>query len=61
MVNMTQRPEGTRANRLLAALSPAAYGRIAPHLVPAQLTLGQVLQESGATIRNVYFPTTAIA
>jgi len=60
VATVTQPKDGPRANRLLAALTPTAYSRIAPHLVLAPLRLGEVLQESGTTIRSVYFPTTAI-
>ncbi len=47
-------------NRLLAALDPAAFERLAPHLEPAPLALGQVLHQPGSRMRHVYFPTTAI-
>jgi CRP-like cAMP-binding protein len=35
-------------------------GRWRPQLEVVELRLGQVLQESGATVSHVYFPTTAI-
>jgi CRP-like cAMP-binding protein len=47
-------------NRLLAALDAAAFERLAPHLEPAPLALGQVLHQPGTRMRHVYFPTTAI-
>jgi CRP-like cAMP-binding protein len=49
-----------RQNRLLAALPDAELQRWRPLLEPADLPLGQVLYESGATLSHVYFPTTAI-
>lgn len=49
-----------RQNRLLAALPDAAWRRWLPQLEPMDLSLGQVLYESGDTPSHVYFPTTAI-
>jgi hypothetical protein len=44
-------------NRLLAALSPADFSLLAPHLKDISLTpLGDVLQEAGEPIKYVYFP-----
>ena len=43
-------------NRLLAALPPAEFALLAPHLVETTLDRGAVLQESGLPIRRVYFP-----
>jgi CRP-like cAMP-binding protein len=42
-------------NLLLAALAPEALERVAPHLHPMELISGDVLQESGAPIEQVYF------
>ncbi len=47
-------------NHLLAALPAADYDRLAPHLEPIPLRLGDVLYESGGHLRYVYFPTTSI-
>ena len=47
---------GHRANRLLAALEPDDFGRLAPHLEALQLAAGRVLYESGDPIRHAYFP-----
>jgi CRP-like cAMP-binding protein len=47
-------------NHLLAALPASDYDRIAPHLEPIPLGLGDVLYESGGHLRYVYFPTTSI-
>ena len=49
-----------RQNQLLAALPDDEWQRWQPHLELAQLPLGTVLYESGGTLKNVYFPTTAI-
>ena len=48
------------ANDLLTSLPPAEWARIVPELEAAELPLGKVLYESGATMSHVYFPTTAI-
>jgi CRP-like cAMP-binding protein len=47
-------------NRLLDALPAGDYERLAPHLELVSMKLGEVLYESGDTLRHVYFPTTAI-
>jgi CRP-like cAMP-binding protein len=47
-------------NQLLDALPASDYGRIAAHLELISLGLGDVLYESGAKLRYVYFPTTSI-
>ncbi|WP_420995019.1 Crp/Fnr family transcriptional regulator [Cupriavidus sp. 30B13] len=47
-------------NHLLAVLPEAEWARIAPHMVPVDLSLGQVLYESGGRMNHVYFPATAI-
>ena len=49
-----------RQNLLLAALPGDEWQRWKPHLESVQLPLGEVLYESGGTLSNVYFPTTAI-
>jgi CRP-like cAMP-binding protein len=49
-----------RTNHLLAALPVLQWQRWLPHLEPVELSLGQVLSESCATLSHVYFPTTAI-
>jgi CRP-like cAMP-binding protein len=51
---------GPKANHLLAALPEAEYARWLPQLELVELTLGQVLYESGGELEHVYFPTTAI-
>jgi CRP-like cAMP-binding protein len=47
-------------NHLLSVLPAADWARIAPHLVPVDMTLGQVVYESGSRLDHVYFPTNAI-
>ena len=47
-------------NRLLAALPPPEWERIASHLQLVTLPLGKVLYESGDALAHVYFPTNSI-
>jgi len=47
-------------NHLLAALPHAESQRWLPHLESVDLSLGEVIYESGTTLGYVYFPTTAI-
>ena len=47
-------------NHLLAALPDAEWQRWKPQLELIDLPLGQVLYESGSTLKHVYFPITAI-
>ena len=47
-------------NHLLAALPADAFERLAPHLEPVEMRLGDVLYESGEQLHHVFFPTTAI-
>ena len=53
-------PLDPKTNHLLAALPNADLQRWLPLLEWVELPLGQVLYESGNTLRHVYFPTTAI-
>jgi CRP-like cAMP-binding protein len=48
-------------NRLLAALPPEEFERVAPHLELVAMQLGEMLYEPGEQLKNAYFPTTAIA
>jgi CRP-like cAMP-binding protein len=48
------------ANRLLATLPRAAYGRLLPELEPVTLEFGEVLYEPGDPIRHVYFPNDSL-
>ena len=47
-------------NHLLAVLPQTESQRWLPLLEPVDLSLGEVLYESGIALRHVYFPTTAI-
>jgi CRP-like cAMP-binding protein len=49
-----------RQNWLLAALADAEWERVAPHLQPVAMRLGEVLFDSGGKPSHVYFPSTAI-
>jgi CRP-like cAMP-binding protein len=49
-----------RMNQLLASLPEAEWQRWLPSLEAVELSLGQVLYESGVAMSHVYFPTTAI-
>ncbi len=49
-----------RQNQLLAVLPADIYKRLSGYLEPAPMRLGDVLYESGAQMRSVYFPTTSI-
>jgi CRP-like cAMP-binding protein len=53
-------PTEPSQNQLLRALRPAELGHWLPLLEVADLPLGTVLYEPGATLSHVYFPTTAI-
>ena len=53
-------PQSPNQNHLLAALPTAEFERLAPHLEPVEMLLGDVLYESGGLLQHVYFPTTAI-
>jgi CRP-like cAMP-binding protein len=48
--------QGSRRNHLLASLPPADLALLTPHLKDIVLTQGDVLQEQGETISEVYFP-----
>lgn len=53
---MHNEPRPPNKNHILASLPPEDYERIAHHLVPVQLTHGQIVQEAGEPIEYVYFP-----
>ncbi|MFT4511107.1 Crp/Fnr family transcriptional regulator [Caballeronia sp. 15711] len=50
----------SQMNYLLAALPPDERERVAPHLSPVSMKLGQVVYEPGDHLSHVYLPTTAI-
>jgi len=47
-------------NHLLAALPAAEFERLAAHLEPVILPLGEMLYEPGAQLQHAYFPVSAI-
>jgi CRP-like cAMP-binding protein len=47
-------------NRILESLSEGAYAALRPHFEIVESPRGEVLAETGAPIRNVYFPHTSI-
>ncbi len=53
-------PSDPKSNHLLAALPDAEWKRWKPQLEVVDLSLGQVLYESGSIESHVTFPTTAI-
>ena len=52
--------EDHRANRLLARLPPAGFARLAPHLEVVPLAAREILVETGAALRQVYFPHSGV-
>lgn len=50
----------SKRNHILAALPVEDGVRLLPGLERVQMPLGQVVHESGDSLRHVYFPTTAI-
>ena len=55
-----QPPHSPNQNHLLAALPTAEFERLAKHLEPVAMSLGQILYEPGSQLQHAYFPTTAI-
>lgn len=53
-------PHSPNQNHLLAALPTAEFERLAKHLEPVTMPLGQILYEPGSQLQHAYFPTTAI-
>src|SRR5215212_258878 len=47
-------------NHLLASLPAADFERLAAHLEPVSLPLGEMLYEPGAQLQHAYFPTSAV-
>jgi hypothetical protein len=45
-----------QGNRLLGAMEAAGLVRIAPHLEPVVLKLGDVVCEAGGVLKHAYFP-----
>ena len=61
---MAQRSNGAalppERNQILAALPQIERERLFPHLRHVALPLGMVIYESGARLRDIYFPTNSI-
>ena len=53
-------PRRSVDNRLLAALPPADYARVQPHLQPITFALGDLVYDAGGPQDFLYFPTTAV-
>ena len=51
-----EQPLSVGRNRLLAALRPSERTSLEPHLEEVPLSQGQVLQEQGRDIEQIYFP-----
>lgn len=49
-----------RQNHLLNALPVDEYERLFPHMERVQLSLGEVIYESGGELHHAYFPSTCI-
>ncbi|CAB3744456.1 hypothetical protein LMG24238_07275 [Paraburkholderia sediminicola] len=52
--------DNRNGNHLLAVLDESEWARVAPHLVPVDMSLGQVIYEAGDRLNHVYFPATSI-
>ena len=59
-MQMIQKLNFGRQNRILGALSPHDLALIGPHLVPVELKMRQRLQDPNRSIANVYFPHSGI-
>ena len=53
-------PASPFQNHLLAALLPAEFDRLSPHLGLVAMRLGEILYEPGGQMQHAYFPTTSI-
>jgi CRP-like cAMP-binding protein len=56
----SRKKDGRAANRLLAALPGKEYQHLLPEMEEVNLTFGDILFESGDSIRHVYFPNNSI-
>lgn len=54
------REDHRSGNHLLRVLDEDEWARIAPYVVPDNLTLGEVIYEAGDRLDHVYFPVTSI-
>jgi CRP-like cAMP-binding protein len=57
---MSDTAQPLNENRLLAALPREEYERLAPHLQPVSLNLGQALFRPNEQVQHVHFLTTAV-
>ena len=53
-------PASPNQNHLLAALLPAEFERLSPHLGLVPMRLGEILYEPGGQMQHAFFPTTSI-
>jgi CRP-like cAMP-binding protein len=53
-------PHNPHQNRLLAALPPAEFERLSPHLELVPMLLGEMIYDPGEQLQHAYFLTTAI-
>jgi len=53
-------PHSPNQNHILAALPPAEFESLLPHLELVPMRLGEILYEPGGQLQYAYFPTTAI-
>jgi CRP-like cAMP-binding protein len=59
-MSSSQRGDKVQGNRLLGAMEEASRARIAPHLEPVVLNLGDVVCEAGGILKHAYFPQGAV-
>jgi CRP-like cAMP-binding protein len=60
VMSKNQPGHGVQGNRLLAAMEATSLARIAPHLEPVVLKLGDVVCEAGGILKHAYFPQGAV-
>ena len=57
---MSPRLQAPQQNHLIAALPPEEFARLAPHLEPVDLRLGEFIYGPDEQLRYAYFPASAI-
>jgi CRP-like cAMP-binding protein len=60
VMSKSQPGDEVQGNRLLAAMEATSLARIAPHLEPVVLKLGDVVCEAGGILKHAYFPQGAV-
>lgn len=60
-MSLTKEPLPHFENRILAALPPLEYARLAPHLETVRLPQGKILYQAGSTIKYAYFLKSGMA